>query len=159
MSTNSQKNTVVKIHAAAASIALLLIITFFSSSIISEISGDAQTITMIKNAIFYGIWVLIPVMMITGATGANLAGNAKKGLIGKKMKRMPLIAMNGLLILVPAAIYLRSLALAGEFNSTFYVIQGAELIAGGVNIVLMSMNFRDGIKVSKAKRKNNLRHE
>lgn len=144
----------VKVHAAAASLALLLIITFFSSSLISEIIGDNQLIATIKNAIFYGIWVLVPAMAITGATGAKLAGKVKKGLIGKKMKRMPIIALNGLLVLVPAAIYLRSLALAGDFGTTFYMIQGIELLAGAINITLMSMNFRDGMKVSKAKRKN-----
>jgi hypothetical protein len=148
------KSTIVKVHAAAASLALLLIISFFSSSLVSELTGSQAQIVSVKNAIFYGIWLLIPSMAITGISGAKLAGKAKKGLIGKKMKRMPFIALNGLLILAPAAIYLRSLAMAGDFNTVFYIVQGIEFLAGAINITLMSMNFRDGIKVSKAKRKN-----
>jgi len=145
------KSPIVKVHAAAATLALLLIISFFTGTLISELFGSQEQITAIKNAVFYGIWLLIPAMAITGATGAKLAGKAKKGLIGNKMKRMPFIAMNGLLILIPAAIYLRSLALAGDFSSMFYSVQIVELIAGAINITLMTLNFRDGMKVSKLK--------
>lgn len=146
------KNPIVKVHATAATVALLLISSFFISTLVSELFGSQQQITAIKDAVFYGIWLLVPAMAITGASGTKLAGNAKKGLIEKKMKRMPFIALNGLLVLVPAAIYLRSLALAGDFNTIFYAIQGLELLAGAINITLMSMNFRDGLKVSKLKR-------
>lgn len=146
------KNSIVKVHAAAASIALLLIILFFSSSLISEINGGPECITTVKNIIFYGIWILIPAMIITGATGAKLAGKAKKGLIATKKKRMPFIAANGILILVPAAIYLRTLALAGDFGTAFYAVQLLELIAGAINITLMVLNFRDGRRISRRKR-------
>lgn len=148
------KSTLVKVHAVAASLALLLIASFFSSTLLSKLFGSQHQIAMVKNVIFYAVWLLIPFMAITGITGAKLAGKVKAGLIGKKMKRMPIIALNGLLILLPAAIYLRSLAMAGDFNTVFYIVQGIEFLAGAINITLMSMNFRDGIKVSKAKRKN-----
>jgi hypothetical protein len=148
------KSTLVKVHAAAASLALLIIVSFFSSSLLSELLGSQQQVATVKNAIFYAVWFLIPFMAITGITGAKLAGKVKGGLIGKKMKRMPIIALNGLLILLPAAVYLRSLAMAEDFSTVFYVVQGVELLAGAINITLLSMNFRDGIKVSKAKNKN-----
>jgi len=154
MTTNNMTASIVKVHATAASIALLLIISFCSSTLLSELLGSQQQIISVKNAIFYAIWFLIPCMAITGITGAKLAGKTKKGLIGKKLKRMPIIALNGLLILLPAAIYLRSLAIAGDFSTIFYIVQGVELLAGAINITLMSMNFRDGLKVSKAKRKS-----
>lgn len=61
---------------------------------------------------------------------------------------MPFIGANGLLILIPAAIYLEHLATAGTFDTKFYVVQGLELLAGGINIALMSMNIRDGFKMT-----------
>lgn len=148
------KNPMVKIHAMSATVALLLIASFFSATLLSEIFASQQQITTVKNAVFYGIWLLIPAMAVTGATGARLAGKARKGLIGKKMKRMPIIAANGLLILTPAAIYLRHLALAGDFGAIFYAVQVLELLAGATNMTLMVLNFRDGLKVTKMKNKH-----
>lgn len=148
------KSSLVKVHAISASLALLLIISFFSSTLISELFGNKQNIICVKNSIFYAIWLLIPCMAITGITGSKLAGKVKAGLIGKKMKRMPFIALNGFLILLPSALYLHSLAIVGDFDTTFYIVQAVELLAGAINITLMSMNFRDGIKVSKAKKSN-----
>jgi len=74
---------------------------------------------------------------------------------------MPFIAANGLLILVPAALYLESKASSGTFDTGFYMVQGLELIAGAVNIVLMGLNIRDGLMMSgriggKAPRKSGL---
>ena len=46
---------------------------------------------------------------------------------------MPIIALNGLFILVPAAWYLAGKAAAGEFDSTFYMVQSVELIVGATN--------------------------
>jgi hypothetical protein len=151
------KSSIVKVHAAAASLALLFIICFFSSTLLSELFGSQQQIAAVKNSIFYAVWFLIPLMAATGITGSKLAGKAKSGLIGKKMKRMPFIALNGLLILVPSAVYLRSLAVVGDFSTVFYVVQVIELLAGAINITLMSLNFRDGMRVSKIKINNKLR--
>ncbi len=64
------------------------------------------------------------------------------------MKRMPFIAANGLLILLPAAIFLAQWASAGLFDSRFYLVQSIELFAGAFNLILMSLNIRDGLKMS-----------
>ncbi|WP_236701278.1 hypothetical protein [Thalassomonas viridans] len=88
-------------------------------------------------------------MAITGITGFKLAPNAKAGVIGEKKKRMPFIALNGILVLIPSAFYLKSLALSGSFGTSFYVVQAIELMAGFINISLMSLNFRDGLSIKK----------
>ncbi len=62
-----------------------------------------------------------------------------------KRKRMPFIAANGLLVLVPCAIVLNRWASAGSFDTSFYVVQIIELIAGPINLTLMSRNVRDGV--------------
>jgi hypothetical protein len=61
---------------------------------------------------------------------------------------MPVIAGNGLLILVPAAIVLDRWAAAGVFDARFYVVQAVELLAGGTNLTLMGLNVRDGLRLS-----------
>ena len=61
---------------------------------------------------------------------------------------MPFIAANGLLVLVPCAIALNRWAAAGTFDTTFYVVQAIELIAGATNFALMGLNVRDGRRMA-----------
>lgn len=133
------------LHRTCAVLAFVTIASFFSSTLISELFSSHQTVAQVKQVIAYAVWGLIPLMAITGATGAKLAPNVKKGVgpIGRKKKRMPIIAINGLVVLLPAALYLNSLASQGDFGATFYTIQVIELMAGAVNLTLMSLNLRD----------------
>ena len=50
--------------------------------------------------------------------------------------------------MIPCAIFLDRWAAAGAFDTTFYVVQALELLVGAVNLTLMSMNIRDGMKMS-----------
>jgi len=61
---------------------------------------------------------------------------------------MPFIVANGILILIPAAIILDHWASAGTFDTAFYLVQGVELLAGSVNLTLIGLNIRDGLKMS-----------
>jgi hypothetical protein len=61
---------------------------------------------------------------------------------------MPLIAANGLLVLIPSALFLAAKARAGEFDTTFYAVQALELAAGATNLILLGLNMRDGFKLS-----------
>ncbi len=138
-----------KIHPVAAVIATLCIATFFTSTILVELFGSYESITQIKSLIVMpGLFILVPAMAITGASGFALAKSRKDQLVERKQKRMPFIAANGLLILLPSAIVLNQWAMAGAFDSKFYIIQTLELLAGGINISLMSQNMRDGLKMS-----------
>lgn len=60
---------------------------------------------------------------------------------------MPFIAADGLLILVPAALFLAWKARNGEFDGVFHAAQGLELLAGATNISLLGLNMRDGLKM------------
>lgn len=60
---------------------------------------------------------------------------------------MPIIAANGILILIPAALFLASKAQHAEFDGIFYTVQALELAAGATNIGLLSLNMRDGLKM------------
>ena len=62
---------------------------------------------------------------------------------------MPIIGANGLLVLIPAALYLSSKAQAGEIDLSFYAVQGLELLAGVTNLFLMGLNIREGRQMSR----------
>ena len=54
----------------------------------------------------------------------------------------------GLLVLVPCALVLNRWAAAGAFDAMFYAVQALELVAGAVNLTLMGLNIRDGLRIS-----------
>ncbi|KFA96977.1 hypothetical protein [Vibrio sp. ER1A] len=135
------------LHRTAAIIAFGLILSFFTSSVLVELFGSEEAVTTVKTAIFFAVWVLIPCMAIAGITGSKLAPKANKGVLGAKKKRMPFIAVNGMLVLLPCAIYLHTLASKGQFDHTFYWIQGIEFVAGFINLTLMGLNIRDGLRL------------
>ncbi|PSU97840.1 hypothetical protein [Photobacterium leiognathi] len=143
------KTTLKLLHRIAAMTSFVLVLCFFTSSIMVELFGDTSDIVMVKTTILFGICVLIPAMAITGITGAKMAGKANKGLIGKKKKRMPFIAVNGLFVLLPCAFYLYYLANNQQFTSVFYIVQVIELMAGITNLTLMALNIRDSQKMRK----------
>ncbi len=137
------------IHRSAAAIATLCIATFFTSTVLVELFGSHESIALIKHLIVMpGLFILIPAIAMTGATGFALTQNSKGRLVGNKKKRMPFIGANGLLILLPAAICLDRWAAAGDFDSTFYIVQGIELCVGAINLTLMGLNIRDGRRMT-----------
>lgn len=138
-----------KMHLIAGLVATLAIATFFLSSVLVEIFGDHETVARLKALIVMpGLLILIPAIAVTGVSGFVLAKTRKGQLVEAKKKRMPFIAANGLLVLIPCAIVLDRCASAGVFDASFYVVQGIELLAGSVNLTLMGLNIRDGLRVS-----------
>jgi len=135
------------IHPVAGVVAILTIATFWLSTALSELFASREVIVAVKSAIPWGFLVLIPALAVAGGSGFALAKGRRGGVIGAKIKRMPIIAGNGLLILIPAALFLASKAKAGEFDTSFYAVQAVELVAGLVNITLLSLNMRDGLNM------------
>jgi len=130
------------IHPVAGALALLTIAIFWLSTALSELFASRATVVAVKTAIPWGFLLLIPALAAAGGTGLALAKGRRAGLIGAKLKRMPFVAANGLLILIPCALFLASKAGAGEFDASFYVVQALELVAG-----LLGLNMRDGLKL------------
>lgn len=144
-----------KIHLVAAIVATLCIATFFTSTLAVELLGSEEAIKIVKALVVTpGLYILIPAMALVGGTGFSLSKNRKGKLIGKKKKRMPFIAANGLLVLTPCAIYLSLWANSGLFDTRFYIVQGVELMAGATNLILMCLNFRDGLQMTGKLRRN-----
>jgi hypothetical protein len=141
-----------KVHLVAGIFAFALIVTFWTSTIASEAFGSALMVAAVKEAILWGMPFLIPAMAAVGGTGFRLGGKSTAPVIAAKRRRMPVIALNGLLILVPAAFFLAARAGADRFDAAFYAVQGLELVAGAVNITLMSLNMRDGFAMTRKRR-------
>ena len=136
-----------RIHAAAGAVALITVSAFWLSTATVELLGDTAAITMVKNSVLVGMAVLIPAMIIAGASGFSLGKGWKSPVVARKKWRMRIIAANGLLVLMPSAFLLSSLATAGRFDSLFTIVQAIELVAGATNIALLSLNMRDGLSL------------
>ena len=135
------------IHPVAGGLAIVTIATFWFSTGLSELFGSPATITAVKTAIPWGFLVLIPALAAAGGTGFGLSKGRRFGVIGTKLRRMQVIAANGILVLIPSALFLAAKARAAEFDSAFYLVQSLELAAGATNIILLGLNMRDRLKM------------
>ncbi|MDD3518405.1 MAG: hypothetical protein PHQ14_08655 [Chromatiales bacterium] len=136
-----------KAHAVAGVLVFLCIAGFWSSTVVAELFLGVDAIVTVKRTILNAMWLFIPLIASTGASGFALARRRAHPLLGSKQRRMPFIAANGLLILLPAAIFLAARAEAGVFDLWFYAVQSAELAAGAVNLLLVGLNIRDGLRL------------
>ena len=141
-----------KIHAIAGVSSFLLIASFWTSTLIVELFLTQSAVVSVKVAITYGLILLVPCIAATGATGFALGGKSTNPIVVGKRRRMPIIAINGLLVLIPAALYLSYKAQAGEFDTWFYTVQGLELIAGATNLLMMGLNIHDGWQMSRRRK-------
>lgn len=142
------------LHPVAGALAIVTIVTFWLSTALAELFGSQAVVVAVKTAIPWGFLLLIPALAATGGSGFALAKGRRVGLVSKKIKRMPLIAANGVLVLIPSALFLASKARAAEFDTSFFAVQAIELLAGAANITLLCLNMRDGLKM-----KGRLRHQ
>lgn len=136
------------IHPIVGALAILTIATFWLSTALSELFGDQAVVTAVKTAIPWGFLLLIPSLAAAGGSGFVLAKGRRARLVGTKIKRMALIAANGILVLIPSALFLASKARAADFDTSFYAVQALELAAGAVNLALLGLNMRDGLKLT-----------
>lgn len=135
-------------HLVAAVVAYVTIAVFWTATVVTELSGATDAVVFVKRAIPWGFLVLVPALAVTGATGFVGGRRSRSRLVGVKRRRMPFIAANGLLVLVPCGFYLSAQASAGRFDGVFIAVQGLELLAGAVNLILMSLNMRDGMRLT-----------
>jgi hypothetical protein len=136
-------------HLIAGLLAPLCIATFFLSTLLTELFGSHAAVAQLKSIIVTpGLWIMVPLMAAAGGSGMFLGSLRKGRLVDAKKKRMPFIAANGLLVLVPCAIVLNRWAATGSFDTSFYAVQAVELVAGAANLALMGLNARDGLRMA-----------
>lgn len=133
-------------HRVVASVSFMCVAVFLIATVVVEIFGNYHAVSEVKSLIvFPGLFILVPCIAFTGASGVVLLRSRSGKLARQKKKRMPFIAANGILVLIPCALFLSHCAAAGNFDGYFYTAQGIELIAGTTNLILMGLNIRDGL--------------
>jgi hypothetical protein len=141
------------LHPVAGLTGFVVILAFWLSTVLSELFGTADIVVVVKTTIPWFFLLLVPALALAGATGARMTGARMPGAspsprIAVKQLRMKIVAGNGLLVLMPAAFYLSYLASHAEFAGTFYAVQIVELLAGAINLTLLGLNIRDGLRLS-----------
>lgn len=137
------------VHRAAGVLAPLCLVTFFISTALVELAGSPAAVAQVKSLIVTpGLWIMVPAIAAAGGSGMFLARQRGGRIVDAKRRRMPFIAANGLLVLVPCALVLDRWAAAGRFDSAFLAVQALELAAGAVNLALMALNVRDGLRLA-----------
>ncbi|PKH08124.1 hypothetical protein [Moritella sp. Urea-trap-13] len=139
--------TLKSIHKAAAILAFLLITSFLSSTIIADVLATPAQIAQVKHTILLFIPGLIAAMMVTGKSAKILYPGAMTGVFKIKQRRMKLAAINGTLILLPAAIVLAKWSALDQFDELYWAVQILEIIAGTTNLTMIGLNIRDGIRL------------
>lgn len=142
-----------KIHKVSGILALLVISSFFLSSLYGEINGSHSIILSIKTYIVFTIPIMLILMPTCAITGKKIAGKSKSLVVKSKNKRVKFIALNGI-ILITLAIVLYQRAANGEIDNTFLTIQIVEFVFGFTNIIMLGLMIRDGrILTGKIKKK------
>lgn len=142
-----------KLHVLAGTIALICISMFWISTMYFELFGTYTEIAKVKSNILWGMVILIPSMMAVGGSGFALGSKWKGKIISAKKLRMKIIAANGIIVLLPSAIFLAQWADAGLFDIRFYTVQALEIFIGATNIGLLSLNMKDGIALARMRTK------
>ena len=137
-----------QLHPIAGVLAILIISVFWVGTLGSELFGTEENIRTVKLMIPWGLLVLIPSLALTGGTGHVLGRGRTDPLIARKSKRMPFIAANGIVILIPAALFLAYKADTYAFDATFYAVQVLELVMGALNIALLYLSLVDGLRLT-----------
>lgn len=135
---------VLVVHRASAITGLVLVSIFLAATIASGILGDKAAVLVVKRGIVAGLFVLVPAMATAAATGRHLARTHGERPGTRKSRRTKVIAANAILVLIPAAVFLRHAAESGHFGPAYRLVQALELAAGAVNWGLLLLNVRDG---------------
>ncbi|WP_143051921.1 hypothetical protein [Allopseudospirillum japonicum] len=116
-----------------------------ASMLVALFASPASFIVLKSWIVWPGLGILIPAMAATGISGILLARkNPQHPLVQKKQKTMKLLVINGLCILTPCALFLDAWAAEGSLHTSFYLVQGVEFLAGGMNFLLILINIRRG---------------
>jgi len=132
------------IHPVAGVIALAATVTFWGAAAGAWVLGSETAILWVRTVILWGMLVLVPAVVIAGASGYKLGGAEKRGRIGHKKQRLRFIGINTIVVVLPCAFLLHDLALEAQLGVPYTIEQAIELVAGLLNVVFLLMNARDG---------------
>jgi len=138
-----KRKNLIKIHVIGTIIGGFTLLSFFTSTLVSELLHDYNLIRNIKKLILWLLPLIIITMPSIALSGVRLAGKSKSPIFTKKLNRMKIIAFNGI-FLVLLALYLFIKSRKGEFDTFFWTAQILELLSGATNITLIILNIKLG---------------
>ncbi|SNZ01176.1 hypothetical protein [Flagellimonas pacifica] len=142
-----KRKNLLALHIAATIIGTITISTFFILSLRAELVADKMQIKAVKTGILYALPILVIAMPSLAISGKKLAGKSKHPIILKKLKRMKLVMINGI-ILISLVIFLYYRAIYKSIDNIFLYAQIAELIFGLSNLTLIGINIKSGLQLS-----------
>jgi hypothetical protein len=146
------KPLLARLHAAAAAGAMTVITTFLVASGVTELTGGAGDIRVLRHGILLGLPLLIACLATAGLTGRRLAGGSRSAIVRRKQRRLQAVAAGGLLVLIPCALILNHLAAGPTTGAAFTALEITEFFFGTVNVSLLALNFRDGRRMTRRRR-------
>ena len=87
-------------------------------------------------------------LVLAGATGRSLGRGRTGPAVARKRGRMRFVAAAAVGVLIPAALFLAWKADARAFDATFHAVQVLELAAGALNLALLGLDPRDGLRLT-----------
>lgn len=141
----------IRLHLVFAIWTMIWIVGLIGLTLGVELTGDAATIADAKRVALYAIVLLAPVMIALEQSGKRLAANSHEPFVRRKQRRLFALKVNGVCILIPSAIVLDRLSHAGQINTLFYAVKALLVLAASMNLILLALNFRDGLRQRIAK--------
>lgn len=144
----AQAEALRRLHLGSSLLTLAASLVFFSGAVVALFGTQAELVQVRQRIAWQGLPLIGLLLASSVATGWALARGRSEGLLGRKKTRMPMILVNGLLVLAPAALLLDRWAVAGRFDALFYTVQAVELMAAVFNLTMMGLSTKDGMRVS-----------
>jgi hypothetical protein len=146
------RSSLVRTHLAAAVGALALIMTFLILTTVTELIGTAGDVHIVRQWIVFGLPVLIGCLATAALSGRRLARNSRAAVIRRKQRRMQIVALAGILVLVPCALILDDLTASASAGGVVTALEITEILAGALNLTLLALNFRDGRRLTRPRK-------
>lgn len=136
----------VRLHFVFAIWTMVWIAGMIAMTLGVELTGDPARIAAVKRLVLYAIVLLAPVMIALERIGKRLAADATAPFVRRKRQRLLALKINGVCILIPSAIGLDHLSHAGRIDVLFYMVKSVLVLAASANLILLALNFRDGLR-------------
>ena len=136
-----------RLHPIAGVIGFATILTFWLSTVTSELFGSTAVVAAVKETIPWGFLIVVPALAIAGASGFRIAGASSDPRIDEE--KAPHAVHRGERSFHSHAGRALSggAGVARRVRDDLLCVQAIELVAGAINLTLMSLNIRDGLEL------------
>lgn len=135
------------LHAMFGTIALTLVFASLLASLVSELWYSQEIISEVKALTLQGMLLLVLTLSLTAIYGLVLSKKRQGNIIQAKKKRMIWILLIATLVLLPISYLLSLHAQTEKLDWLYFVPQGIEYIFDAIILILLGLNFIDGVKL------------